>query len=82
MFCFVYQSYLLLAEKFFHKISRRGLSIICLNFNCIFIFYYEFFEGFYAYMSLGGGGEGGGGGGLKYPLPPYEIFLKGYPPPT
>ena len=47
MFCFVYQSYLLLAEKFFHKVSWRGLSIICLNFNCIFIFYYEFFEGFY-----------------------------------
>jgi hypothetical protein len=20
----------------------------------------------------------GGGGGLKYPLPPYEIFVKGY----
>ncbi len=31
-----------------------------------------------SYMSLGEGGWGG----LKYPLPPYEIFLKGYPPPT
>jgi hypothetical protein len=26
-------------------------------------------------------GGGMGGGGLKYPLPPYEIFVKGYPPP-
>jgi hypothetical protein len=30
------------------------------------------------YMSIGGRGMGGG---LNYP-PPYEIFVKGYPPPT
>jgi hypothetical protein len=24
----------------------------------------------------------GGGEGLKYPLPPYEILVKGYPPPS
>jgi hypothetical protein len=50
------------------------------KFKCLPVFTASLFRPVGSYMSLGGGGVGGGG--LKVSPPPYEIFDKGYPPPT